>query len=101
MEPEDEARQQIDKMLEESGWIIQDHKELNLGAGFGVAVREFSLGKDSADYALFIDRNPVGVVEAKKVGWTLSAVTEQSEKYLEGLTENSTNSLANFIFFSG
>ncbi|MCE2505591.1 MAG: hypothetical protein J4F36_03775 [Nitrosopumilaceae archaeon] len=80
MDPEDKARLKIDEMLTQSGWIIQDYGELNLGAGLGVAVREFPLGKDAADYALFIDRQPVGVVEAKKVGWTLTGVTEQSEK---------------------
>ena len=77
MEPEDLARQQIDKMLEASGWIIQDYKDLNLGAGKGVAVREYPLSKDASDYALFIDRIPVGVVEAKPQGWTLSGVTTQ------------------------
>jgi len=91
MEPEEQARRQIDKMLEESGWVIQDYGALNLGAGFGIAVREFPLGKDSADYALFIDRNPVGVIEAKKVGWTLSGVTEQSDGYLKGLKEKFPN----------
>jgi len=91
VEPEAQARFQIDKMLTETGWIIQDYSELNLGAGFGVAVREFPLGKDSADYALFIDRNPVGVVEAKKVGHTLSGVTEQSEGYLKLLAQKFPN----------
>jgi len=91
MEPEELARRQIDKMLEESGWILQDYGELNLGAGLGIAVREFPLGKDAADYTLFIDRQPVGVVEAKKVGWTLTGVTEQSEKYLDGLAEKFPN----------
>jgi len=91
MKPEDKAREGIDKMLEDSGWIIQDFKDLNLGASFGIAVREFPIGKDSADYALFIDRHPVGVVEAKKVGWTLSGVTEQSGGYLKGLKEKFPN----------
>ena len=95
MEPEELARRQIDKMLEESGWILQDYGELNLGAGLGIAVREFPLGKDAADYALFIDRQPVGVVEAKKVGWTLRGVTEQSEKYLDGLAEKFPNAPRN------
>ncbi|MEK9697689.1 MAG: DEAD/DEAH box helicase family protein, partial [Candidatus Poseidoniales archaeon] len=85
VEPEAEARLDIDKMLEASGWVLQDYKELNLGAGFGVAVREYPLSKDASDYALFIDRVPVGVVEAKPKGWTLSGVTNQSEKYIEGL----------------
>jgi len=87
MEPEVHARKKIDQMLTNSGWMIQDYGDLNLGAGKGIAIREYPLGKDSADYALFIDRSPVGVIEAKKVGWTLSGVTEQSEKYLSGLYE--------------
>ena len=30
-------------MLEAAGWVVQDLKQLNLGAGPGVAVREFPL----------------------------------------------------------
>lgn len=86
MTPEEEARKNIDRMLEESGWTVQDHKDINLSAGFGVAVREFPLNKGAADYALFIDRSPAGVVEAKPAGWTLTGVTVQSDGYLEGLT---------------
>ena len=93
MKPEDKARQQIDKMFEDSGWIIQDYGELNLGAGLGVAVREFPISKDNPDYALFIDRQSVGVVEAKKVGWTLTGVTTQSEKYIDGLAEKFPNAI--------
>lgn len=74
-------------MLRETGWIIQDYSQLNLGAAKGIAVREFPIGKEAVDYALFIDRVPVGVVEAKPMGWTLSGVTEQSEGYLKGLHE--------------
>ncbi len=87
MNPEDKARQNIDKMLIDSGWIIQDYENRNLSEGLGVAVREYPLSKDNADYALFIDSQPVGVVEAKKYGHTLSGVVEQSEKYLDGLYE--------------
>ena len=87
MNPEDKARQDIDKMLTDSGWIIQDYEDRNLSKGLGVAVREYPLSRDNADYALFIDSQPVGVVEAKKYGHTLSGVVEQSEKYLDGLYE--------------
>lgn len=93
MNPEDKARKEIDKMLENSDWIIQDYADLDLGAGLGVAIREFPLGQDSADYSLFIDKQPVGVVEAKKVGWTLTGVTTQSEKYLDGLAEKFPNAI--------
>ena len=91
MNPEDQARIDIDKMLIASGWIIQDYEDRNLSESLGVAVREYPLSKDNADYALFIDSQPVGVVEAKKYGHTLSGVVEQSEKYLDGLHEKFTS----------
>jgi type I restriction enzyme, R subunit len=91
MNPEDKARQQIDKMLIESGWVIQDYEDRNLSESLGIAVREYPLSKDNADYALFINSQPVGVIEAKKYGHTLSGVVEQSEKYLDGLHEKFTS----------
>ena len=91
MNPEDKARKDIDKMLTKSGWIIQDYEDRNLSESLGVAVREYPLSKDNADYALFIDSQPVGVVEAKKYGHTLSGGVEQSEKYLDGLHEKFTS----------
>ena len=84
--------------LEESGWIIQDYSDLSLGAGLGVAVREFPLSRNSADYVLFIDRQPVGVVEAKKIGHTLSGVVEQSDKYIKGLAEKFPNAPRRPVF---
>ena len=43
MKPEEQARKKIDGLLEKVGWLVQDYTELNLGAGVGVAVREFPL----------------------------------------------------------
>ena len=40
MTPEAKAREKIDAMLLQCGWIVQDYKSLNLSAGRGVAVRE-------------------------------------------------------------
>ncbi|WP_434154688.1 hypothetical protein [Pseudomonas sp. JZ134] len=68
MTPESEARQQIDQKLQQAGWVIQDVKQLNLGAARGVAVREFPTDSGPADYVLFVDRVSVGVIEAKKDG---------------------------------
>ena len=76
MKPEEKARQEIDFLLEQAGWKVQDYHELNLGASLGVAVREFPLKSGFADYLLFADRKPVGVVEAKPQGTTLSGVAE-------------------------
>lgn len=88
MTPEQKARKTIDSLLQQAGWIIQDRDQLNLGAGLGVAVREFPLKSGPADYLLFVDRKAVGVVEAKPEGTTLSGVAEQSEKYSTGILEN-------------
>lgn len=41
MTPEARAREQIDNRLRQSGWTIQDLKQLNLTVASGVAVREF------------------------------------------------------------
>ena len=85
-------------MLEESGWIIQDYSNLSLGVGLGIAVREFPLSKNSADYVLFIDMQPIGIVEAKKIGHTLSGVAEQSDKYIKGLAEKFPNAPRRPVF---
>lgn len=58
---------------------------MNLFAGPGVAVREFSLETGYADYLLFVDQKAVGIVEAKSEGTTLSAVSEQAGIYAVGL----------------
>ena len=39
--PEDRARSLIDRRLGTCGWLIQSKADMNLGAGLGVAVREF------------------------------------------------------------
>ncbi|HNS01411.1 MAG TPA: hypothetical protein PKM78_03390 [Anaerolineae bacterium] len=41
--PEQRARKNIDQLLKAAGWQVQDRSDLNLGAGLGVAVREFQL----------------------------------------------------------
>lgn len=93
MTPEEKARNTIDGMLLAAGWTIQDRDELNLGAGTGVAVREYPLNEGFADYLLFVDRKAVGVIEAKKEGTTLSGVSEQSDGYLTGALTNIPNEL--------
>jgi type I restriction enzyme, R subunit len=76
--PENLARQEIDRLLESAGWIIQNQDTLALGVGRGIAVREFRLTTGPADYLLFVDRRVVGVIEAKKAGETLSGYEIQA-----------------------
>jgi type I restriction enzyme R subunit len=85
MTPEQKARLQIDKMLSKAGYVIQDMKEFNRAAAFGVAVREFPTNSGEVDYLLFIDGEPAGVIEAKKEnkGAILTTVADQSKRYAE------------------
>ena len=75
-------------MLDAAGWTIQHRNELNLGASLGVAVREFPLTPGEADYLQFVNRQAVGVVEAKPEGMTLSGVHDQSQKYMTAIPAN-------------
>src|SRR4030042_5102110 len=83
--PEVKARQQIDKDLIQAEWIIQNKNQLNLSAGLGIAVREYPTDSGPADYILFIDKKPVGVIEAKKPeeGVRLTFHEDQTSKYAE------------------
>jgi type I restriction enzyme, R subunit len=85
--PEELARQKIDASLEECGWRIQDYKKLDLSAARGIAIREVRLKEGRCDYLLLIDRKPVGIIEAKKAGVTLSTVAFQSGQYAKNLPD--------------
>jgi len=86
---EQRARALIDAQLTAAGWAVQDRKNLNLFAGPGVAVREaiMAVGHGRADYLLYVDKQVVGVIEAKPEGTTLSGVEWQSAMYATGLPE--------------
>lgn len=83
MTPEAKARQQIDERLSQAGWVIQDMKQLNLGASLGVAVREFPTDTGPADYVLFVEREPVGVIEAKRdeAAENITTAEDQTQRY--------------------
>ena len=91
--PEQRARKKIDRQLAAAGWTVQDHRDMDIHANPGVAVREYPLKwKEAgeakggfADYLLYVDGRAVGVVEAKPAGHTLQGVILQSQKYTEGL----------------
>jgi len=85
--PEQEARVRIDSQLEDCGWVIQDFRKANFSAGRGIALREVRLKTGPCDYLLLVDRKPVGVVEAKKEGTTLSTIADQSTSYADNLPD--------------
>lgn len=81
--PEQIARDKIDQMLIEAGWLVQSKDKLNLSAGIGIALRETNTESGSADYILFVNSRAVGVIEAKAedLGYKLLQVEEQSARY--------------------
>src|SRR5439155_19264607 len=86
--PERLAREKIDKLLEQCGWILQNRSTINLSGNRGIALREGLLKRGEADYLLFADEKIIGTVEAKPEGYTLIGVEEQSAKYGKGVLEN-------------
>ena len=85
MTPELLARHYIDAQLTQAGWVVQDYKRMNLAAAQGVAVREFPTDAGPADYLLFVDKRPVGVLEAKPEGAHLVTVEAQTGAYADAL----------------
>ena len=81
--PEQAARDKIDQQLANAGWIVQDNKKIDFSVGLGIAVREYQTSVGPADYILFVDKKPVGVVEAKPEDWgqRITTAEEQSGSY--------------------
>lgn len=81
--PEQIARDQIDEMLHQAGWSVQSKNQINFNESVGIAIKEYQTSVGPADYVLFVDQKPVGIIEAKKVteGHRLSVHEEQSKGY--------------------
>ena len=62
--PEQIARDRIDDRLRVADWDAQDRNAIDFKAGLGIAVREYQTAVGPADYLLFADTRPVGVVES-------------------------------------
>jgi type I restriction enzyme R subunit len=86
-QPEQQAREEIDRLLAAAGWHVCDYAQANIHAACGVALREFPLesGYGFADYLLYVDGKAAGIIEAKKQGATLTGVEIQSARYAQGL----------------
>jgi type I restriction enzyme, R subunit len=93
------ARKRIDEKLVEAGWKVQDRAKANLYAGQGVALREFVHGEGHgrSDCALYVDRQLVGVLEAKPDGTTLTEVVRVTIGRRLLLRSCDENPLAGFV----
>lgn len=100
--PEQIARDNIDKQLIACGWMIQDKKKFNLAAGLGVAIREYQTDIGPADYVLFVDKKPIGIIEAKREeeGVRLTTVEEQSSQYANAKLRLLNNDPLPFVYES-
>ena len=94
-------REIIDNELREVGYIIQDMDELNLDAGIGVLVREYPTSTGPVDYMIFINGEPCGVIEAKKLEKGIELITKtekQTNKYKNSIPKNFENRGINLRF---
>ena len=84
------------------GWVIQNKNQINLNAGLGIAVREYQTDIGPADYVLFVDKNPVGIIEAKRAEEAVhfSEHETQSEGYASAKLKYLNNEKLPFVYES-
>lgn len=93
MSPEEKARIEIDKQLNAAGYVVQDMNELNLYAAKGVVVREYPTDTGEVDYLIFVNQQPIGIIEAKAITKGEKLITE-----VEDQTRRYVNS--KFLYFN-
>lgn len=64
--PEQIARDRIDEMLRQAGWAVQAKDKINFNAAKGIAVREYTTSVGPADYVLFVNQKPIGIIEEER-----------------------------------
>jgi len=102
LQPEQQARKKIDRLLVQSGWAVQDYKKIDFRAGRGIAVREYPTESGPVDYMLLVDKKPVGVIEAKREeeGHRITKVEEQSTRYATGEIKHVEKADIRFVYES-
>jgi len=100
--PEQIARDSIDRQLRACGWIIQNRSQINLNESRGVAVREYPTDAGPADYVLFVDGKPVGVIEAKRAeeGHRITMHEDQARDYASAKLKYLNNERLPFVYLS-
>jgi type I restriction enzyme R subunit len=83
---ESDTRRLIDQQLRDSGWeadsdLLRYSKGIRPQKGKNIAIAEWPTKSGPVDYALFIDLELVGLVEAKKQDKDVSAVLKQTARY--------------------
>jgi len=82
----------IDPKLKAAGWkIVPFSLQKSLLNDGPCAIEEFETSNGPADYALCVDGNIVGVVEAKKLSLGPQGVLMQAERYCKGIADSPFN----------
>lgn len=82
----------IDPQLKAAGWKVTPYtSNLDLTNSGPLAIEEWPTDNGPADYALCVDGQILGIVEAKKLTLGPQNVLTQAERYSRGATSNSLN----------
>jgi len=89
-------------MLRNAGWVIQSKGKVDLNASRGIAVREYQTDVGPADYVLFVDRKPLGIIEAKREdeAQRLTVHEDQAESYARSKLKYLNNEPLPFVYES-
>lgn len=100
--PEQKARNGIDRKLNASGWTVQEKSKIDWSVSRGIAVKEYLTDVGPADYILFVNKKPVGIIEAKKdeEDHRLNIVEEQSSRYATSKLKYLKNDPLPFVYES-
>ncbi len=97
--PEQLARDKIDVELTQCAWVIQKKNQINLSAATGIAIREYQTDIGPADYVLFVNKQPVGIIETKRAEEAIHLAMH--EKQTEGYRTAKLKYLNNQPLFFG
>lgn len=100
--PEQAARDNIDKQLRAAGWAVQDKDKIDWNECLGIAIRGYQTDIGPTDHVLFVERKPVGIIEAKKEeeGCKLISHETQAENYATSKLKYLDNDPLPFVYES-
>jgi type I restriction enzyme R subunit len=79
-------RSRVDPMLKQQGWSIVPFDPTRPTRHYSHhAVTEFPTDNGPADHALFVEGQPLGIVEAKRLSLGPQNVLPQAERYSKGV----------------
>jgi type I restriction enzyme R subunit len=100
--PEQAARDNIDKQLRAAGWAVQDKDKIDWNESIGIAIRGYQTDIGPTDHVLFVEKKPVGIIEAKKEeeGCKLISHETQAQNYATSKLKYLDNEPLPFVYES-